>query len=323
MLKMTKVKLEKIPNSDKHLFIERAMRGGICDAIKRYSKANNEFCPDYDPTKEKVYTNCIDMNNLYGYVMREPLPYGGLEFLEVTDETIKEVLTTPDDSEYGYFLDVDTECRKRNNHKKQRDSPMAPEKTKITEDVLPPEQIEIKNMYDIKVFEINTLPKENHVVHYRNLKYYLSNGWKLTEVHKILKFKQEPWMKEYIDFNTQERIQATNEADKNFYKLMINSAYGKTMENMRKRMKIRIVINGKDFVKYTSRPTYIGYRKIGKDFYAIHEKKEAKELNKPTYVGATVFDLSKLSMYKFWNDIRKKICKYPKLLYMDHDSFIF
>lgn len=77
------------------------------------------------------------------------------------------------------------------------------------------------------------------------------------------------------------------------------------------RMKIRIVTNGKDFVKYTSRPTYIGYRKIGKDFYVIHGKKEVIKLNKPIYVDATVFDLSKLSMYKFWCDVRKKKCKNP------------
>ena len=166
---------------------------------------------------------------------------------------------------------------------------MAPEKMKVTEDMLPPEQIEIKDMYDIKVGEvnkliINTLPKENYVVHYRNLKYYLPNGWRLSKVHRILQFNQKPWMKKYIDSNTEKRMQVTNEADKNFYKLMIDSTYDKTMENMRKRMKIRIVTNEKDFVKYASKPTYIRYKKFVKDLYAIHEKKEVIKLNKPIYV---------------------------------------
>ena len=328
MLKMTKQRLEKISDSDKHLFIERAMRGGICDVIERYSQANNGFCPDYDPTKEKVYINYIDMNNLYGYAMSDPLPYGGLELIEVTVETIKEVLTTPDDSEYGYYLNVDMECRKKSDRKKQRDFPMALEKMKVTEDMLPPEQIEIKDMFDIKVGEVNklitnTLPKENYVVHYRNLKYYLSNGWRLSKVQRILQFNQKPWMKKYIGFNTQKRMQATNEADKNFYKLMINSAYGKTMENMRKRMKIRIVTNEKDFVKYASKPTYIGYKKFGKDLCAIHEKKEVIKLNKLINVGCTVLELSKLAMYKFWYDVIKKTCKEPKLLDMDSDNLTF
>ena len=118
-------------------------------------------------------------------------------------------------------------------------------------------------------------------------------------------------------------MNATNKVDKNFYKLMINAAYGKTMENKRKRMKIRIVTNEKDFVKYTSKPTYIGYKKTGNNFYAIHEKKEVMKLDKPIYVGCTVLELSKLIMYKFWYDFIVKKCDSPKLLYMDTDSFIF
>ena len=89
------------------------MRGGICNVIKRCSKANIEFCSGYDSTKEKVYINYIYMNNLYGYAMSDSLPYEGLEFIEATNETIKEALTAPNDSEYGYYLDVDMECRKK------------------------------------------------------------------------------------------------------------------------------------------------------------------------------------------------------------------
>ena len=169
------------------------MRECMCDAIKRYSKASNKFASHYDPTKEKVVINYIDMNNLYGKAMSEYLPYGELEFIEVTDETIK-VLTTPDESEYGYFLDVDIKCRKKRVHRRQDDFPMAPEKMKIKKDMQPPEQIELSDMYDISVGDVNklianTLPKEHYVVHYRNLKYYLLNGWKLNEVHEILRFK--------------------------------------------------------------------------------------------------------------------------------------
>ena len=81
------------------------------------------------------------------------------------------------------------------------------------------------------------MPKKNHVVHYRNLKYYLSQRLISRKVHRILEFKQSAWMKAYIDFNTEKRKKATNEADKNQFNLLNNAAYGKTMENMRKRMK--------------------------------------------------------------------------------------
>ena len=127
-------------------------------------------------------------------------------------------------------------------------------------------------------------------------------------------------MKPYIDFNTERRKEATNEADKNLFKLLNNAVYGKTMENMRKRIKIRIIKNEKDFIKYASRPTYINHNIFGKRLVAIHEKKELLTLNKPIYVGNAILELSKLAMYKFYYDFVKKKCKNPKLLFTDTDS---
>ena len=118
------------------------------------------------------------------------------------------------------------------------------------------------------------MPKKNYVVHYRNFKYYLLNGLILKNAHGIVEFKQSAWMKPYIDFNTQKRREATNEADKTLFKLLNNAVYGKTMENMRKRIKIRIIKNEKDFIKYASRPTYINHNIFGKRLVAIHEKKK-------------------------------------------------
>ena len=139
---------------------------------------------------------------------------------------------------------------------------MAPEKIKIKDEMLSPIQLEIKNEYGIKLGITNKLvpnlmPKKNYVIHYRNLQYHLSQEWVLRKVHRILEFKQIAWMKPYIDFNTQKRKEATNEADKNLFKLLNNVVYGKTMENMRKIIKIRITTNEKDFLKCISRPEYV------------------------------------------------------------------
>ena len=133
---------------------------------------------------------------------------------------------------------------------------------------------------------------------------------------------QSDWMKPYIDFNTKRRKEATNEADKNLLKLFNNAVYGKTMENMRKRMKVRVTTTEKEFLKYASRPTYINHNIYGKDFVVIHEKKELLTLNKPIYVGCTVLELRKLVMYEFYYNFLKKKCKNVKLSYMDTDSFI-
>ena len=113
---------------------------------------------------------------------------------------------------------------------------------------------------------------------------------KLKKIHRILKFKQSDWMRPYIDFNTKKTI-PNSEADKNFFKLMNNSVYGKTMENLRKRIKIRVVKNSQDFIKYTSKPTCVNWKVFENNLAAIHEKKISSNLNK--LIGFTVSELSK------------------------------
>ena len=115
----------------------------------------------------------------------------------------------------------------------------------------------------------------------------------MTKIHRVLKFKQPDWMKKYIDFNTKKRMNAANNFEKYFFKLMINSVYGKTMENLQKIINVRLVNNAKDLIKYTSKPTYITHKIFGKNCAAIHEIKPGLMLNKPIYVGFTVLDLSK------------------------------
>ena len=110
---------------------------------------------------------------------------------------------------------------------------------------------------DIKKLISNLGNKTNYVVHYRNLQLYLSLGMKLTKIHRVLKFKQSDWMKKYIHFNTEKRMNAANDFEKDIFKSMINSVYGKAVENLRKRIKVRLVNNDKDSLNYTSRPTYI------------------------------------------------------------------
>ena len=126
----------------------------------------------------------------------------------------------------------------------------------------------------------------------------------------------------YIDDN-QKRKEASNEADKNIFKLLNNAVYGKTMQNMRKTIKIRIIKNEKDLIKYASRPTYINHNIFGKRLVAIHEKKELLTFNKPIYVGCTVLELKKLEMYKFYHGFMKKKCKKCILLFTDTDSLCY
>ena len=174
----------------------------------------------------------------------------------------------------------------------------------------------------VKKLVLNLMDKNNYVIHYRNLQQYLELGMKLKKIHRILKFKRSDWMRPYIDFNTDKRKESTNESDKNFFKLMNNSVYGKTMENLRKRIKIRVVKNIQGFIKYTSRPTCVNWKVFENSLAEIHEKKVCLILNKPIYVGFTVLETSKWEMYNFhYNFMIRKFN--TRLLFTDTDSLCY
>ena len=234
MLKMTGLKLEKISDIAKYLFIEKGLRVGISYIAKIYAKAKNRYMNDYDPKKLSTFITYLDMNNLYGWAMSEYLPYGGFKWLKNVDEF--DVMSISEKSPIGYFLEVDLEYPDE-LHELHNDYPLAPEKLAVSSDMLSKYCKKIADKYEIKVGDVKkSIPnlgnKTNYVVHYRNFQLYLSLGMKLTKIHRVLKFKQFDWMKKYIDFNTKKRINDDDDDfEKDFFKLMINSAYGKTKKN--------------------------------------------------------------------------------------------
>ena len=219
------------------------------------------------------------MNNLYGWAMSEYLPYEGFKWLKNFDEF--NVTSINEKSPIRYFLKVDLKYLDK-LHELHNDYPLAPEKL----DMLSKYCKEIPDKYEIKVGDVkksipNLGDKTNYVVHYKNLQLCLSLEMKLTKIHRVLEFKQSDWMKKYIDFNTEKIMNAANDFEKKFLKLIINSVYGKTMENLQKSINVRLVNNAEDFLKYTSKPIYITHKIFGKDYAAIHEVKPVLILNKP------------------------------------------
>ena len=270
-----------------YLFIEKGLRGEISYIFKRYAKANNKNMNDYDSKKPSKFITYLDMNNLYGLGWSSYLLYGGFKWLKNVDGC--DVNSVSERSPIGYFLKLDLEYPDK-LHELHNDYPLAPEKLAVSSDMLSKYCKKIADKYEIKVGDVKKLipnlgNKTNYVLHCRNLQQYLALGMKLIKIHRVLKFKQSDWMEKYIDFNIEKRMNAANDFEKDFLKLIINSVYGKTMENLRKRINVRLLNNAKEFLKYTSRPTHITHKTFDKNLVAIHEIKPVLILNKPIYVG--------------------------------------
>ena len=329
-LRMTGVSLELLTDPDQHLFVEEGLRGGVSMISHRFAAANNKYIPDtFDPSADTSYIMYLDCNNLYGFAMSEPLPKGKFRFL--TNEEIDgfDITSKDDDDDLGYILEVDLDYPSH-LHSSQNDYPLAPQKLPITPDMLSPYALNICENIGKKVgisaekLVPNLLDKKNYTLHYRNLKYYLKMGLKLTKIHKILEFQQSRWLKPYIDFNTSKRQVAKSSFEKDLFKLMNNSVFGKTCERKRKHMDIRVVTSAIKAKRYIARPTFQSFQIINDEVTAIKLIKADVYLNKPLYIGMCILDISKLQMYQFHYDhILSLYGERAKLLFTDTDSLCY
>ena len=267
------------------LMVEEGIRGGICQAIYRYAKASNKYMNNYDKRKLTSFLMYLDANNLNGWVMSQKLPANGFKWVEKLSKFNERFIKSyNENSDIGYFLEVDVEYPKKlfGSHK---DLPFLPERKKL-------EKVE-KLVCSIE-------DKEKYVIHIRALKQALNNGLKLKKVHRVIKFQQKAWLKSYIDMNTKLRKEAKNEFEKDFFKLMNNSVFGKTMENVRNHRDIKLVTTDEKRNKLVSEPNYHTTKRFSESLLAIEMKKSKVKMNKPIYLGMPILDISKTLMYEFW-----------------------
>ena len=328
MLKMTDIKLELMTDIDMFQFIEKGLRGGISYIANRCGKANNKYMKDYNKDKPSKYIMYLDANNLYGWAMSQYLPTGGFKWLKQNKIDNLDLGKYNEQSKKGLILEVDLEYPNE-LHDIHNDYPLAPEKVKVTENMLSNYCKKIADKYNISTGLVHKLiptlsNKEKYVLHYRNLQLYIDLGLKVSKVHRVLEFDQSPWLKQYIDYNTEKRKNAKNDFEKDFFKLMNNSVFGKTMENIRKRVDVRLVTDEKKLLKLTSKPTYVSSKIFNENLVAVHKIKETLTLNRPAYVGMCILDLSKTLMYDFhYNYIKRNYGYKAKLLFTDTDSLTY
>ena len=140
---------------------------------------------------------------------------------------------------------------------------------------------------------------KKYVVHIRSLKQALNHGLKLKKVHRIIEFNQEEWLKPYTDTNTELRKIAKNDFEKDFFKLMNNAIFGKTMENIRKHKDIKLVTTDKKRSKLVSEPNYHTINCISENLSIIKMRRTKAKRNKPIYLGLSILEISKLLMHEF------------------------
>ena len=208
----------------------------------------------------------------------------------------------------GYLLEVDVRYPKE-LHDSHNDLPFMCERMKISgvEKLIP-------NLYD----------KKRYVIHIRALDQALKHGLVLERIHKAIEFKQSAWMKEYIDFNTKLRTAASSDFEKDFYKLMNNSVFGKTMENIRKHRNIKLVTNREAYLKLVMKPNFKSGVRFGENLMGCEMGKIKVVMKKPVYLWQAILDLNKIVMYEFHCDyMAPKYGKKLDLCYMDTDSLIY
>ena len=321
MLKMTGINLELITDIDMQLFIEKGLRGGRSYIAHRHAEANNKYMKNFDLDKLISYIMYLDANNLYGWAMSQPLPYRNLRWVESND-------VIPKRKGVGHIYEVDLEYPEE-LHDLHNDYPCAAAKIKVSDDMLSDYCREIKDKFNISSGNVNKLiptlgDKKNYVLHEENLKLYLSLGLKLKKIHRVLEFSEKPWLKPYIDFNTEKRKNAQNAFEKDLFKLMNNSVFGKTMENIRKCCNINLETDPDHFLRQTAKPTFVSCKIFHENLVAVHMKKNFLLLDKPSYVGMCILDLSNVLMYDFhYYFIKAKYGDRAKLLFTDTDSLCY
>ncbi|XP_050506238.1 uncharacterized protein LOC126884351 [Diabrotica virgifera virgifera] len=315
MLKYTDIELQLLTDVDMVHFFKNGIRGGVATCTKRKNIANNRFLSNFDPKKPETYIMYLDATNLYGAAMSQPLPWKNFRWL--SDQEIEQfnVFDIDDDSEKGYVLEVDLHYPP-NIHEQHNDLPFCPES------IIPPKGKYIKlipNLYD----------KKKYVIHYRNLKQCIQYGLRLEKVYRIIEFSQSLWLKKYIDLNTSLRNKATNEFERDLFKLLVNAIFGKSLEAVDKRKDIRLLsqwensrgrLGAKSLI---AKPEFNSLSVFNENLVAIHLNETKIIYDKPLYIGFSILDISKTFIYDFfYGYIKNNYCDNANLFYTDTDSLI-
>jgi hypothetical protein len=313
--------IELITDMNMYLLFENSIRGGLSQISKRYAKANHKELSTYDKTSIDSYILYLDANNLYGGGMSAYLPQKDFKLNE--DEwSVKKVLELKPDAKTGFLFEVDLHYPQE-LHDLHNGYALGSENIIIENDMLNTWQQEGRKNSKISKLTTSFHDKIKYGVNYRLLQLFIQQGLIITKFHRVVQYTQENYMASYISKNTEERKTANNDFEKDFYKLMNNAVYGKTMENVRNRINFKLVSSEEEAMRV--RNTKRLFTIFNEDLVGIHLLKKEVKLNKPIFIGQNVLDESKFIMYDFhYNFVLKNVAKENvDLMFTDTDSLCY
>ena len=321
-LKFTGMQLELITDPNIFLMVESAIRGGISTVSNRLATANNQYLKSYDSSKPSSFIISWDVINLYGYCMLSKLPCGNFRFLEDPEKFDFETIQHDDDT--GYILEVDLQYP-QHLHDSHSDLPLAPEHLKVTPDMLSEYSNTDSSFHGQCALTPNLYDKKKYVLYLRNLQLYTQLGLKVKKIHRVLAFDQKSYLAPYILFNTEKRMQARSDFEKDLYKLLSNAVYGKTIEQLRSRTHIKLISDSNIAKRYIRKPTCKSFHIINEDLTMIQLGKRKIQMNKPIFAGMVILDIAKTVVYDMhYNYVLNKFSpEKAKLLFTDTDSLTY
>ena len=326
-LKHTSIELELITDIDMYNFLELGMRGGISSVFKRLATANNPQVENYDPSLPNSYCLYVDVNNLYGYCLSKPLPTSSFRFLSKSEIDSLDITKHPDDSTVGYILDVEIYTPDE-LHDYFSDLCPISDRIHITPDMLSDYTkylyAKIQTKIPLKSTKLTStlLKRKQYVVYYVNLKYLLNLGLKVSKVHRVLSFHQTPWVKSYIEMNTQRRKASKNDFEKSFYKALNNVIWGKSCQSRRKERQIVLKFSS-NIDKTIAKPNVKSWKVYDKDLIAIELQPQKVLLNTPIYTGLITLDRSKQVLQQYHEMFKIAYRPNIDLLFCDTDSLCY
>jgi len=256
-----------------------------------------------------------------------PLPVGNFRFLTPEEIESFDLFSVGAEDDIGFILDVDLRYTER-LHDAHNEYPLAPEHLKITEEML---SQAVRNMLQqtnstwrpsVKLCS-NLYDKTHYVVHYRCLQFYVNHGLEITKIHSIISFNQQPFMRPFIEYCNERRKTSSGDFEVGLYKLFANAFFGKTCENVRNRVNLRLIADPCKLVKAVSKATFSRSDTINEDLVLVRAARSKVTLNKPVAVGFTILEISKLIMYQFFYDcLKPKYGDKIRLCFIDTDSLI-